>query len=745
MLGGLPTQRAAALALCLSTCLAAGRASAQTAVTVPFQGVLTNAAGDPITGTVAMTFALYDSQGAATSMWSETQMVQVGAVFPGVYSVQLGTVSSLTAELFAANANLYVGLRIGTDPELGRWPLGATPYAATAKAGLGGAGSGGTNDPDLRYVNVTGDTMTGRLNLPSNGLAVGTSQLVVSNARVGIGTASPAYPLHVSQGNLSKFYVSLYGNDTADWGRVDWGGGGTNDLFMLYALGNNKLRLGAGGSYDDMVITNTHRFGFGTTDPQSFFHVKGTPGPMILEGTAASNVGITFRDSAGDIGSLIVPGSASATAETVLRSTRPIHIDTGATAGVDLYINAAGVGIGTNAPTAKLDVRGNAAVGVNVASDNTDYQLSVSRHGTLATPGAYGTAFAPAILVNDNADDGPASLDVRGVVNINLDRVLDGDTNAANATILSAYNDNGSGLRVDGRGNTFVGFYNQVAPAGLARAFFVEGITGFGTRTPVNSNGNTRIDVNGAIAISGQQVLASDATTNYIGDIVSGDGVRNRLEFRNGDAPRMTLDGPNLGIGTTAPARRLDVVGDTRIQGNLEVTGNFTYTGANAVARKSGEYIFMDRAELWNGEFTMTWEGWAPVGPTGLDIRGFVYETPFTPGTTRYVRFRFLYSDDLHGNQCSPYQSEWKLARHDDENTIFQTFALPGTWSGSQLWHFHSSPMLAFSTIDNDACDSGWAGGSCRIYARIRPGCSAGGGLRVIVRSIQIEIYDRVN
>jgi len=44
---------------------------------------------------------------------------------------------------------------------------------------------------DNSYVNVTGDTMTGTLNLPSNGLVVGTNQLVASGGSIGIGESSP--------------------------------------------------------------------------------------------------------------------------------------------------------------------------------------------------------------------------------------------------------------------------------------------------------------------------------------------------------------------------------------------------------------------------------------------------------------------------------------------------------------------------------------------------------------------------
>jgi hypothetical protein len=47
-------------------------------------------------------------------------------------------------------------------------------------------------------VSKSGDTMAGTLNLPANGLAAGTNQLVLSGGNVGIGTASPANRLSVA-------------------------------------------------------------------------------------------------------------------------------------------------------------------------------------------------------------------------------------------------------------------------------------------------------------------------------------------------------------------------------------------------------------------------------------------------------------------------------------------------------------------------------------------------------------------
>ena len=48
------------------------------------------------------------------------------------------------------------------------------------------------------FVSKSGDTMTGTLNLPSNGLTVGTDQLAVSGGNVGIGTSSPTQALDVN-------------------------------------------------------------------------------------------------------------------------------------------------------------------------------------------------------------------------------------------------------------------------------------------------------------------------------------------------------------------------------------------------------------------------------------------------------------------------------------------------------------------------------------------------------------------
>ena len=100
-----------------------------------------------------------------------------------------------------------------------------------------------THNHDAAYVNVTGDTMMGALNLPTNGLNVGTNQLVVSGGKVGVGTATPNEQLEIT-GNLR-----LPGT-TSTTGIIK---SGTNTLIHTYGTDN----FFAGVSAGNLTMTGT--------------------------------------------------------------------------------------------------------------------------------------------------------------------------------------------------------------------------------------------------------------------------------------------------------------------------------------------------------------------------------------------------------------------------------------------------------------------------------------------------------
>lgn len=108
---------------------------------VPLQGVLTDQNGAPLDGNADVTFSIYDVQSGGAALWSETQTV---AVENGLFTVYLGRVTALDLSLFRDNHSLWLGIRVGADPEMSRIPLGSTPFAAYAEY----TGSAPTGIPD---------------------------------------------------------------------------------------------------------------------------------------------------------------------------------------------------------------------------------------------------------------------------------------------------------------------------------------------------------------------------------------------------------------------------------------------------------------------------------------------------------------------------------------------------------------------------------------------------------------------
>jgi len=108
----------------------AGTASAQQVpAALTQQGRLTDGDGAPVSGTVAMTFTVYDSATAGAELWSEVQSVTLD---DGYFSARLGEVTALDPGLFDGSVR-YLGVTVGTDPEMTpRQSLVSVPYAFMA-------------------------------------------------------------------------------------------------------------------------------------------------------------------------------------------------------------------------------------------------------------------------------------------------------------------------------------------------------------------------------------------------------------------------------------------------------------------------------------------------------------------------------------------------------------------------------------------------------------------------------------
>lgn len=107
-----------------------------------------------------------------------------------------GDISSATGSgvLTLSNSGVSAGTYTKVTVDLkGRVTTGASLSSVDVTTALGF-----TPMASGSYVDKTGDSMTGALNLPINGLTVGTNQIVVSSGKVGIGTVAPVVSLDVA-------------------------------------------------------------------------------------------------------------------------------------------------------------------------------------------------------------------------------------------------------------------------------------------------------------------------------------------------------------------------------------------------------------------------------------------------------------------------------------------------------------------------------------------------------------------
>jgi trimeric autotransporter adhesin len=232
-------------------------------------------------------------------------------------------------------------------------------------------------------VNKTGDTMTGALNLPSNGLTIGTSELVVSGGNVGIGTSTPTSLLQLSASTPQiRFATPSTGGTTADGFVV--GIDNSNGNALVWNHEGSPIRFGT-SNIERMVITQPGNVGIGSTTPVTRLDVAGgvrvgtetatcapgLSGTIRLNGSALEFCNGTAWTSLGG-GSITFPllsttgGTAAAPAYSFSGDTNNGIFSPGAdilavaTAGAErMRIDVSGnVGIGTTAPTQKLHVAG---------------------------------------------------------------------------------------------------------------------------------------------------------------------------------------------------------------------------------------------------------------------------------------------------------------------------------------------------------------------------------------------------
>ncbi|MFC1510591.1 beta strand repeat-containing protein [Candidatus Omnitrophota bacterium] len=558
-----------------------------------------------------------DNIGGATSLTALTDVSSATAT-AGRLLVSNGSTFDSLDSLYVDPVSGNVG--VGTTTPGTKMEIGST----TVDGGLNVSSSAG----GLSMIGLYRDgTLHGRMELSSNDLNVTaiTNDLVLgapsgddiqflinnvekmrvdSLGNVGIGTTAPEYKLDVR-------------------GHIKLGDTGVNAILDFNASTRAFLRLD-GTTY---LTFNNNNVGIGTTSPQSALNIGNTDYADISDGLTFGDGDTGFYEAASDDNiNMVIAGvyrynftsgrimSGSGGGFYLQQANKDIDnpiftfngdTDTGMAQGggdelslvtggsARVFVSSTGnVGIGTTAPTAKLDIRNGDA---NLTGGSWTMQTATIENGVL-------TLDADNIAVYDA---GPTfSSDNQIVTKKYVDDNIGGATSLTGLTDVSSATATAGRLLVS-NGSTFDSLDSLYVDP-------VSGNVGVGTTAP-----NIKLTVSGGVGISSGYLFIDNTgvltNSGGITQLRSGSNAVKLTVNGNNDAFYVTSSG-NVGIGTTSPKSMLEVV--------------------NAAAGNAGQ---VDMLRIAAGDNDIH------------DVAGIAFSTKGT-GSTRYVKSAIFHRQAADGD-----------------------------------------------------------------------------------------------
>ena len=124
-------------------------------------------------------------------------------------------------------------------------------------------------------VAKAGDTMTGTLNLPANGLTLGSNQLVASGGKVGIGTPAPSATLSVVNGTAVTKGLTVQGAASQSANLQEWQNSAGTSLASVSSAGNLFLPTNGLVVGTTQIVASGGRIGIGKTPAYDLLDING--------------------------------------------------------------------------------------------------------------------------------------------------------------------------------------------------------------------------------------------------------------------------------------------------------------------------------------------------------------------------------------------------------------------------------------------------------------------------------------
>ena len=486
---------------------------------------------------------------------------------------------------------------------------------------------------------VTGTGTTNYLPKWTSGSAIGNSIIFNDATGVGIGTINPSYTFHTVSANTT---IGAFRNSGAANGQLLVGNTVGDLALRILASGDSLifsdtskyLAFGTNGGTERARISSTGNLGIGTTAPSEKLEVKGVDSSTvqaIFQANAgaliAYNGGIQLGNATGNQNSQIYHNSSGDNTLTFVSNyssgtTNKFIFAPGGTERVRFLQNG-NVGIGTTAPAYLLDVIGTGrfihTAGVpslNIRASDANFALmSILGNQTgdvnwllmSGYPAAGDFTIRQSDTVNaltlaktTGAAAFSSSVTATNILTTGTGTIFD-TNNAGTSSVRAAFTNTGGTFFIgkdNSTGTSFGAAYASILyEAGANPMVFWTNAT---ERLRITSSGNvgigttnpgTKLEVYSIVRVTesasgGILQLEANAGVVSITSTFYG-GTYKPMTFLNGGSERMRLDtSGNLGIGTTAPAAKLDVEGDVSIKNvNLSNQENLDVdTGTEVIA-----------------------------------------------------------------------------------------------------------------------------------------------------------------
>jgi hypothetical protein len=458
---------------------------------------------------------------------------------------------------------------------------------------------------------------------------------IQSDGNVGIGTSSPTYVLDVNSANDSAIRIRN-GAGSANNGLALAVGSGTPWLDITEGAefrikGNTYANLGTwnSGNNTKILINSSGNVGIGTTSPTAKLHVQS--GGILAKGATTPNLNL---EPSGSLGNADVSFDGTSFILVSNSSSADLRLSTNSTARLTILAGG-NVGIGTTSPSYKLDVNsGSTSFALRLLGSSVD---------------------GPVIRLENTASGG------------RIYHVGSTATGSGAGTGFSIYDVTGSSARmlIDANGNVGIG---TTSPSQLLE---VAGSSPIIRVLATSGNATLRLTDNGVRNWDLKVVDTSDyfevGGTNTTSLIVTGAG--------------------NVGIGTSSPGVKLDVVGGVRSFSSSGNYGLITNGSFQAVGDHGGTYMLdLDNtgaADLVNikksgtSRFYITNGGNVGVGTTGPAAKLAVSGNLFLLGVNAQRQYTYFAigsaSDDIWLRSSSSFANNGASASINLSRLTYQS------------------------------------------------------------------------